>query len=124
MKVALVTISLKKTEDGGKSMPIGNGGDFSCPAIFPEIEQLSQNAWDCRILLSKINRSINPGETVPDVPIAFLSPKAVFKALKVGSRLHFWEGRIFASGVVTGFKDEYSNDIDHSPHHSDRVQND
>jgi hypothetical protein len=101
MKIAFATIRLKATKEGGKSKPIGHGGDYSCPAFFKDVKALSEHGYDCRLLLQRLGKSIYPGDTVRNVPMAFLSPDEVFLHLRVGVRFKLWEGGEIGEGEIT-----------------------
>lgn len=103
MKVAMATVHMWPTDRGGKSLAIGNGGDYSCPIFFPQVEKLSAHGYDCRMLLGVIGKDIRPGETLHNVPIAFLSSNEVFSNIGVGTRFHVWEAKLVGEGEITGF---------------------
>ena len=101
MKIAIAKIRLKSSEEGGKSLAIGQGGDFGCPVFFKDVAALSEHAYDCRLLLKRIGITIFPGQTVENVPIAFLSPEEVFQHLQVGVSFKLWESREIGEGEIT-----------------------
>lgn len=106
MKVAIATIRLKSTSEGGKTVPVQPGADFGCPVFFKDVPQLSEHGYDCRLLLRRIGIGLAPGETRCDVPVGFLSPEEVFPNLKIGVRFELWEGRVIGEGEVTGIVEE------------------
>lgn len=101
MKNVLATIRLKAKEDGGKSKPIGGGGDYSCPVFFPDVSSLSEHGWECRLLLKEAGLTLQPGEAADTVAVAFLSPSDVLPSLVVGTRFVLWEWGAIGEGFVT-----------------------
>ena len=101
MKIALAKIKLKPTEEGGKSVSMGNGGDYSCPVFFTNVVGLSDRGYDCRLLLKRVEVTIAPGQTVENVPLAFLSPEEVFPCLRIGIVFKLWEGGEIGEGEIT-----------------------
>ena len=105
MKDIKATIRLKATEKDGKSRAIGNGGDYSCPVFFEGVPELSAHGYDCRFLLGRDGRTISPGETAQDVPLAFLSPREVLAHVRIGTRFTLWEGGTIGEGEITALMD-------------------
>lgn len=101
MKIAIARIKLKSTEEGGKNLAIGRGGDFSCPLFFKDVAALSEHGYDCRLLLKRIGCTISPGETAEKIPLVFLSQEEVFKHLQVGVRFYLWESGEIGEGEIT-----------------------
>ena len=101
----MARIRLKRTEEGGKSLAIGNGGDYGCPVFFRDVEALSAHGWECRLLLSQVDVTIEPGDTVENTPLAFLSPEEVFEHLRVGDCFQLWEMGGIGEGVITTIPD-------------------
>ena len=62
---------------------------------------LSKRAYDCYLLLAKIDKSISPGEMLDDVPIVFLSTDELKPDLKTGTEFVLWEGREIGIGIIT-----------------------
>ena len=102
MKIAMAKIRLKSSKEKGKSLAIGQGGDFGCPVFFKDVAALSEHGYDCRLLLKRTGITISPGETAENVPIAFLSSEEVFQHLQVGVRFKLWESREIGEGEITG----------------------
>ncbi len=101
MKIAIAKIRLKSTEEGGKILPVGLGYDYSCPVFFKDVAALSVHGYDCRLLIKRLGLTIAPGETVENVPLAFLSPEEVFQHLHVGVRFQLWERGEIGEGEIT-----------------------
>ena len=92
-------ISLKKTEDGGRTGPI-LARDYGCPLFFQNEYELEKHGYDCRLLLSQLGKGIAPGETLAKVPIRVLCPETVIPHLLVGARFQMWEGKVIGHGEV------------------------
>ena len=103
MKTAIAKIHLKSTNDGGKKLAIGQGGDYSCPIFFPDVTELSSHGYDCRLLLRESSRTIAPGEIAENVPIVFLSPGEVFAHVEIGTRFVLWEAGPIGEGEFISF---------------------
>lgn len=101
MKIAIARIRLKTPSEGGKRVPIGRGADFGCPVFFKDVPALSGHGYDCRLMLRALGKTIEPGDSVSDVPIAFLSPEQVFPHLQVGVRFGLWERGEIGEGEIT-----------------------
>lgn len=67
---------------------------YSCPIFFGE------EAFDCRLLLDQLNKSISPGERVSNVPIKFLFYELVKPHLKRGNCFKLWEAGFFGDGEI------------------------
>lgn len=101
MKYVTARVCLMAPEQGGKQHPIGNGGDYACPVFFLDSPELSAHGYDCRLLLSRNERTISPGETASDVPLAFLSSNEVLAHVRVGMRFTLWESGVIGEGEIT-----------------------
>ncbi|MCB2182260.1 MAG: hypothetical protein KQH63_09560 [Desulfobulbaceae bacterium] len=101
METAIARIRLKATEEGGKRSPVGLGGDFGCPVFFRDVEALSEHGYDCRLLLQRVGKTIAPGDTAENIPLAFLSPEEVFPHLRIGVRFQLWEAGEIGEGEIT-----------------------
>lgn len=101
MKTITARINLKATHEGGKKAAVGQGGDYSCPVFFPDIPDLASHGYDCRLLLGRDRRSIQPGDTAEGILLAFLSPHEVLPHINVGTRFVLWESGPIGEGVVT-----------------------
>jgi len=86
-------------EEGGRTQSLPPS-TFGCPIFFEDIPELSAHGYDCRILLSEINRLIAPGDEVEAVRIVFLSPDEVFAHVRKGTTFSLWEGKVIARGEV------------------------
>ena len=93
-------ISLKKTEDGGRTATIPAIRDYRCTIFFQNEPGFEEHGYDCRLLLTQIGRDIAPGETLERVPAKFLCPETVLPHLRIGTSFQLWEGKIIGYGEV------------------------
>ncbi|MGO9314971.1 MAG: hypothetical protein ACLQBD_11055 [Syntrophobacteraceae bacterium] len=101
MKTVLTTITLFSMPRGGRISPIIPLRDFGCPVFFKNVSALSDHGYECRLLVRGLSKAIQPGETVHDVTIAFLSPEEVMPHIKVGTKFDLWEGGWIGEGEIT-----------------------
>jgi hypothetical protein len=103
MRRVNVKITFLSKENGGRSQAIPVM-DFGCPVYFEDIPELSEHAYDCRLLISGYGKSISPGDTVEDLKMIFLSPDEVISHLQKGTRFTLWEGKTIAQGEVVSIE--------------------
>ncbi|WP_143309633.1 hypothetical protein [Candidatus Entotheonella palauensis] len=99
MKAIAAKITFLRTEEGGRSQPIPVM-NVGCPVYIEGVPELSEHAYDCRLLISKLGKPISPGDVMDQLSIAFLSPDKVIPYLHKGTRLTLWEGKTIACGEV------------------------
>lgn len=100
MRKVYVTIHLHSTEDGGRRGPIPLI-PFRCLLLFKNIDELSHYPYDCRIFFNEGKRGICPGETMENVPVAFLSPDKIFPYISIGTKFNIRDGKIVGDGIIT-----------------------
>lgn len=101
MKKVKATISLFDEKLGGRKSPLVPVRFFGCPLFFKNIAELSSHGYDCRILVNEYGKEINPGDTIHDLDILFLSSDEVFKYIKIGTEFYLWEGGYIGTGIIT-----------------------
>lgn len=99
MKSIAAKITFLSTEDGGCSQPIPVM-NFGCPVFIEGVPELSEHAYDCRLLVSELGKPISPGDVIDRLPMVFLSSDEVIPHLRKGTRFTLWEGRTIACGEV------------------------
>jgi len=104
MKRVTATISLARTEEGGRRTPI-SAATYGCPVFFEGVPELSAHGYDCRMSFSGLGRPIAPGDTIHEVALTFLSADEVIPHLKPGVTFTLWEGRPIGRGTVVCIDD-------------------
>lgn len=99
MRKMVVRMRLLSQEEGGRSQALPPD-IFGCPMFFEGVPELSSHGYDCRILVSEIQKPIAPGDEVEEVKIVFLSPAPIFAHVRLGTRFSLWEGKTIAHGEV------------------------
>ena len=100
MKEIFANIIFYKTEDGGRKSDLPNMR-YNCPLFFEDVEALSSNGYDCRLLLNQLNEPINLGDTINDVQVLFLSEQEILPHIKIGTKFKIWESGYIGEGVIS-----------------------
>lgn len=107
MGKALVSITLYSLEHERHRGPLLPDNRFySCPLFFKGINELSSFGYDCRIYIDHYGKKINPGETVHNIYVTFLSPDLVMPWISCGSEFLLWEAGFVGEGVITDISPE------------------
>jgi hypothetical protein len=105
MKTVLAKLQLLPTTKGGRSTPLVPARDFGCPVFFKDVPGLTEHGYDCRFLIRTFGKIIHPGETVWNVPLAFLSPEEVLPHVKIGTKFALWESGWIGEGEITAINE-------------------
>lgn len=103
MKKITARIFFFKKEDGGRSQSIPPI-DIGFPFYFIDLIELSDHAYDCRVLFSTLNKNIDPGSEINKIELRFLSQEKVLKHIKIGSKFKIWEGKIIGNGKISSIE--------------------
>lgn len=94
-----VQITLLRSDQGGRAQALPPTR-FGCPVFFEGIPELSDHAYDCRLLITEHGKPIAPGETAEGIEALFLSPETVVPHMRPGVRFTLWEGKPIGSGQI------------------------
>src|SRR5688572_19439485 len=104
MKTVTARITLRPTQFGGRRGPILEGRDHRCTVFFKNIPELTDQGYDCRLLLTAFAEPLEPGHTADGVPMAFLSASEVMPRLRIGTKFDLWEGNTIGEGEITAIR--------------------